>query len=274
MATCWYSESMPAWVSPFASTATMSVPIEGAQHAASTAEQAGATDDDGGDAVEVRRPVAARIRDRDASQRRPRADRVDHGGDDVDALQDPSHVDAGQPCRLRPVAHGEEVPARRGLGEREMDDQGEADPDGHAVGDLRAEDHEPVAQHGEQSGRHRVARLLRVQAGTGGEHGEHPEGHDERRQLDAADEEAADGSACGTARAPTSSATTGSPPPTRKRAMTTEPRTAMAPAARSMPGRQDDQRLAQREDADDDRLLEDEREVLRAAGTCRSSARR
>ena len=137
-----YWSSTPARDRPLRKKPTIERAEQGAEHGAPAAEEAGAADDDGGDALQV--GVGDRVRAGGAgpADEDPGGEAVDRAGDDVDAEQDPVDADAGQPRGLRVVADGVHVPAPGGLAQGEADDDVQDGDEHHAGGDAEPADRE------------------------------------------------------------------------------------------------------------------------------------
>ena len=99
--------STPISVSPLRNTPTITAPMSVPMMASAPAEQARATEDDCGDAVEVLGGLArVRIAELGTGDEEQRRDPRGEPGQRVDAEQDAVRVDAGQARGLRVVADG------------------------------------------------------------------------------------------------------------------------------------------------------------------------
>ena len=143
----------------------------GADQPSTATEEAGATDDDSGDAVEVGVGDPVRRRRARAADLDPRREAVDQAGHGVDAEQDALARDTGQAGRLRVVTDREEVPAPGGLGEGEPDDGVEHQDHDDADGDPERADRERLTGQVEDVGQPVVldARATGVQQRDRGE---------------------------------------------------------------------------------------------------------
>ena len=107
---------------------------------AAAAEQTGAADHHGGDAVEIGVLAARRADGADAADQHPAGDRGDQPGEDIDREQDAIGVDAGEVRRLRIIADRVDVAAEGGAVEHVPDDRCQHDEQERAVGELGAAD--------------------------------------------------------------------------------------------------------------------------------------
>src|SRR5207245_10371087 len=94
-------------------------PEQGPQDVAPAAEEAGASEDHRGDAVEVVGLARLWIADSRARDQQQARDAVDEAGERIDGEQHPRVVDAHQPGRLCVVAERVDVPPRRGIAQDE-----------------------------------------------------------------------------------------------------------------------------------------------------------
>ena len=153
-----------------------------ADHVAAAAEQAGAADHHGRDALQVRVDGVVRARGARVADRHPRSDADDQSGEHVDPEQDPIRADPGQPRRLDVVADRVHVATPLRPAKDVVDHQVEGENHEHAVDQVQRPDLQRVAGPVEDVRQLRsLGRLaLRVDQPDRGEDAQRSQRHDER----------------------------------------------------------------------------------------------